>query len=41
MKELERYFGSTYIDSFQPAIMTETTVNFPDPEMPTITNLGT
>ena len=41
MKELEQYLGTTYSDSFQPAIMTETTANFPDPDMPTITELGT
>ena len=41
MKELERYLGTTYSDSCQPAIMTETSANFPDPEMPTITELGT
>ena len=41
MKELERYLGTTYSDSCQPAIMTETAANFPDPEMPTITELGT
>ena len=41
MKELERYLGTTYSDSFQPAITTETADNFPDPEMPTITELGT
>ena len=41
MKELERYLGTTYSDSCQPAIMTETAANLPDPEMPTITALGT
>ena len=41
MKELERYLGTTYSDSCQPAIMTETTANFPDPKMPTITELVT
>ena len=41
MKELEQYLGTTYSDSCQPAIMTETAANFPDPEMPTITELGT
>ena len=40
MKELERYLGTTYSDSCQPAIMTETAANFPDPEMPNITELG-
>ena len=37
MKELERYLGTTYSDSCQPAIMTETASNLPDPEVPTIT----
>ena len=41
MKELERYLGTTYSDSFQPAIMTETAANFPDQDMPTIPELGT
>ena len=41
MKELEQYLGTTYSDSCQPFIMTETTANFPNPEMPTITDLGT
>ena len=41
MEELERYLGTTYSDSCQPDIMTETATNFPDPEMPTITELGT
>ena len=41
MKELERCFGTTYSDSCQPAIKTETASNFPDPEIPTITELGT
>ena len=41
MKELERYLGTTYSYNCQPAIMTETAANFPDPEMPTITELGT
>ena len=41
IKELERYLGKTYSDSCQTAIMTETDANFPDPEMPTITELGT
>ena len=31
MKELERYLGTTYSDSFQLAIMTETAAIFPDP----------
>ena len=29
-KELERYLGTTYSDSCQPAIITETAANFPD-----------
>ena len=41
MKELEQYLGTTYSDICQPEIMTETAYNFPDPEMPTITELGT
>ena len=41
MKELEQYLGTTYSDSCQPAIIPETTTNFPDPDMPTITELGT
>ena len=41
MKELERYIGSTYSDSCQPAIVTETSATFPDPQIPTITDLGT
>ena len=41
MKELERYLGTTYSYSCQPAIMTETTANFPNLEMHTITELGT
>ena len=40
MKKLD-YLGSTYSDSCQPSIITETVATFPDPEMPTITNLGT
>ena len=40
MKELEQYLITTYSDSFQSAIMTETADNFPNPEMPTITVLG-
>ena len=36
MKELNRYLSKTYSDSCQPAIMTETAANFPDPDMPTI-----
>ena len=41
IKELEQYLGTTYSDRCQPAIITETAANFPDPEMPTITELGT
>ena len=37
----EWYFGATYSDSCQTDITTETTATFPDPEMPTITDLGT
>ena len=39
MKELEQYLGTTYSDSCQPAIMTETVATFPNLEMPTITDL--
>ena len=41
MEELEQYLGATYSDSYQPDIMNETAATFPDPEMPTITDLGT
>ena len=41
MKELEQYLGTTYSDSCKPSTMTETAANFLDPEMPTITDLGT
>ena len=41
MKELERYLGATYSDSFQPEITTKTAANFPDPDMSTITDVGT
>ena len=41
MKEMERYFGSTYSDSCHPSIMNETSATFPDPEIPSITDLGT
>ena len=41
MKELGRYLSTTYSDSCQLAIMTETAANSPDPYMPTITELGT
>ena len=40
MTELERYLGTNYSDSYQPAIMTETAAKFPNPEMHTITDLG-
>ena len=40
MKELERYLVTTYSDSCQLAIMTETAANFPNPYIPTITDLG-
>ena len=40
MKELEKYLGATYIDSFHLAIMTETESTFPDPYILTITDLG-
>ena len=40
MKELEQYLGTTYSESCQTDIITETADNFPDPEMPTITDLG-
>ena len=41
MKELEQYLGATYSEICQLDIMTETAATFPDPEMPTITDLGT
>ena len=41
MKELDHYLGATYSDSCHPAIITDTVATFPDPDMPTITNLGT
>ena len=41
MKELEQYLGATYSDSCQISIMTETAATFPNPDMPTITDLGT
>ena len=31
MKEMERYLGATYSDSFQPATMTETAATFHNP----------
>ena len=40
MKELERYLGARYSDSFHLSIITETNATFPDPEMPNITDLG-
>ena len=40
IKELELYLGTTYSEICQPAIMTETVANFPDQEIPTITDLG-
>ena len=40
MNELDQYLGATHSDSCQPAIMTETAATFPDPYMPTITDLG-
>ena len=41
MKELEQYLWETYSDSYQPSIMNETPSTFPNPDMPTITYLGT
>ena len=41
MKEMEWYIGATYSDSCQPSIMTETVATFPDPEIPTITDIFT
>ena len=41
MKELEQYLGATYSDSCQPSTTTKTASTFPDPEMHTITDLGT
>ena len=40
MKEMEQYLGTTYSDSCQTAIMTETAATFPNTEIPTITDLG-
>ena len=40
-KELERYLGGTYNDSWQPSIINETATTFPNPDMPTITDLVT
>ena len=41
MKGLEQYIGTTHSDSCHPAIMTETAANFPNTQMPTITELVT
>ena len=41
MKEMEKYLGSTHSDRCQPSIMTETADIFPDPDIPTTTDLGT
>ena len=41
MKELELYLGETYSDSCQTAIMTENAATLPNPDMTTITDLGT
>ena len=40
MKELEQYLGTIHSNIYQPATMTETEANLPDPDMPTITDLG-
>ena len=40
MKELDKYLGTTYSDIYQPDITTETAATLPNPEMPTITDLG-
>ena len=40
IKELELYLGATYNKSYQPDIMTETADTFPDPDMPTIIDVG-
>ena len=41
MKELERYLGATYINSYQTDIMNKTTLTFPNPWIPTtITDIG-
>ena len=37
MKNLERYIGANYSDSFQQPIINETPETFPELEMPTIT----
>ena len=42
MNKLEWYPGATYSDIYQPEIMTNTLVTFPNPKMPTImTDTGT
>ena len=41
MKEVEQYIGATYSDIFQTAIMSEIVATFNNPDMPTITDLGT
>ena len=38
---MDLYLRATYIESFQPSIMNETVATFPEPEMTTITYLGT
>ena len=40
MKGLKRYLRTTYSDSCQPSIMTETAATFPNPEIPTIPDLN-
>ena len=39
IKQLEINLGTSYSDSCQPGIMTETAATFPNPDMPTITDL--
>ena len=39
MKEMEKYLGATHSDRYQPSIMTETADTFPNPDIPTITDL--
>ena len=41
IKELERYLGETYSDSFQPDITSENAATFSEPDMHTITDQGT
>ena len=36
MKDLDRYLGETYTNSFQPVIINETPYTLPDPYIPTI-----